>query len=112
MLTALMLSLFLTLLLEEGFALIFRVRSRRDLLLVALVNILTNPPLVFLHYITALYLPPAAPIILIILEITAVIVEWRCYFHYSDQIRHPFWFSLTANLFSFCLGSLIDQLLF
>ena len=73
---------------------------------------LTNPPLVFIHYVTALYLPMAAPVVLFILECAAVIIEWRCYYHYSDQIRRPFLFSLTANLFSFSLGCLVNHLLF
>ena len=112
MLIALPLSLFLTLLLEEGFALIFRVRIRKDLLLVALVNILTNPPLGFLHYVAALYLHSAAPVLLLLLEITAVLGEWRCYFYYSENIPSPFWFSLAANVFSFCIGGMIDRFLF
>ena len=112
MLIALPLSLFLTLLLEAVLALILRVRIRKDLLLVALVNILTNPPLVFLHYVAALYLSLAAPFLLLMLEITAVIIEWRCYFHYSEKIPHPFWFSLVLNIVSFCVGGVINQFLF
>ncbi|MBQ8812902.1 MAG: hypothetical protein IJZ85_00165 [Lachnospiraceae bacterium] len=112
MLIALSLSLALTLLFEEAFALLRGLRVRSELLLVALVNVLTNPPLVFIHYITALYLPMTAPFVLLILEIAAVIIEWRCYYHYSDQIHHPFLFSLTANLFSFGLGCLINHLIF
>ena len=45
---SLIVSLALTLMLELGFALILGVRGRRNLALVALVNVLTNPPVVLL----------------------------------------------------------------
>ena len=48
MLTILGVSLTLTVVLEEGFALAWGLRGRRELALVALVNLLTNPPAVLL----------------------------------------------------------------
>ena len=48
MLTVLAGSLALTLVLEELFALLWGLRGRRELTVVALVNILTNPPVVLL----------------------------------------------------------------
>ena len=48
LLTALLVSLLLTLLLECAFAFVAGARTPRRLLLVALVNVLTNPPVVLL----------------------------------------------------------------
>lgn len=110
MLTALAVSLILTLLIEEGFALAWGLRGRRELGLTALVNCLTNPPAVLLHY-TAVQLwhwdslPVTAA-----LELGAVLTEWRCYRAFSEQIRHPLLFSLAANVFSYSAGRLISQL--
>ena len=56
MLTVLAVSLLLTLLFEELFALAWGLRGKRELGLVALVNVLTNPPVVLLyHTATALW---------------------------------------------------------
>ena len=56
MLRILAVSLALTLVLEEGFALAWGLRGRRELGLAALVNCLTNPPVVLLyHTATALW---------------------------------------------------------
>ena len=50
MLTVLAGSLALTLVLEELFALLWGLRGRRELTVVALVNVLTNPPVVLLYH--------------------------------------------------------------
>ena len=55
MLTILAVSLALTLVFEVGFALLWGLRGRRELALVALVNCLTNPPVVLLYH-TAVWL--------------------------------------------------------
>ena len=99
-LTTLAISLLLTLLLEEAFALLWGLRGRRELALVALVNCLTNPPVVLLYY--ALSLP------VLLLEAAAVLVEWRCYRTFSDQLRRPFLFALLANVLSYTVGYLIN----
>ena len=79
MLTVLAVSLLLTLLFEEGFALVWGLRGKRELGLVALVNVLTNPPVVLLYYTAAgLWRWNAVPVT-IALEAAAVLVEWRCY---------------------------------
>lgn len=110
MLTILTVSLFLTLLLELGFALAWGVRGRRELLVVALVNCLTNPPAVlFYHTAAGLWRWPG-PLTAAIAECAAVLVEWRCYRSCSETQRHPFWFALLANLFSYGAGFLINQI--
>lgn len=110
MLTVLAGSLALTLVLEELFALLWGLRGRRELTVVALVNVLTNPPVVLLyHTAVGLWGWPAAPVT-ILLEGAAVAVEWRCYRLCSDQLQRPLLFALLANLFSYGAGRVINLL--
>ena len=110
MLTVLAGSLALTLVLEELFALLWGLRGRRELTVVALVNVLTNPPVVLLcHTAVGLWGWPAASVT-ILLESAAVAVEWRCYSLCSDQLRRPLLFALLANLFSYGAGCVINLL--
>ena len=110
MLKTLAASLLLTLIFEEGFALVWGLRGRRELGLVALINCLTNPPVVLL-YCTASALwrwnpVPAA----LALEAAAILVEWQCCRAFSEQIRRPFLFALLANLLSFGAGCAVNFL--
>lgn len=110
MLTVLAVSLLLTLAFEEGFALAWGLRGRRELGLVALVNVLTNPPVVLLyHTATGLWCWNAV-LVTILLEASAVLVEWRCYRAFSDQVKRPFLFALLVNLFSYGVGCAINLL--
>lgn len=102
---SLALSLGLTLVLELGFALLWGV-GRRDLPLVALVNVLTNPVVVLCHTLAAWYLPGALVQITLALELGAVGTEGYLYCGRS-QIKLPWCFSLCANLFSFTVGLLL-----
>lgn len=104
MLRAFVLSLALTLVFELGFALFWGLR-RRDLVLCALVNVLTNPVVVLLHWA---FPHPAATALW---ELGAVAVEGWYYRRCGRQIRRPLVFSLLCNLFSFCLGLIINPLL-
>lgn len=98
------LSLGLTLLVEGIVGWCFGLRSRKQLLLLVLVNILTNPAAVWLHVF--------AGIPQIHIEIAVVIIE--CYVYYifrrSHQFAHPLLLSLTANGVSWGLGMLIQML--
>lgn len=98
-------SLALTLVLELGFALLWGV-GRRDLLLVALANVLTNPAVVLCHTLTALFHPAALIPVTFALEAGAVLAEGRLFATRGD-IRFPWGFSLCANLFSFSIGMMI-----
>lgn len=107
MLRILAISLALTLALEEGFALAWGLRGRRELGLTALVNCLTNPPAALLYHSAAGLWPPLA--VTAVLEGAVVLAEWRCYRAFSEQVRRPFLFSLAANAFSYGVGRLINQ---
>lgn len=110
MLTTLAVSLGLTLVLELGFALAWGLRGRRELTVVILVNILTNPAVV-LSYHTAVGLWGWPPVpVTAVLESAAVAVEWLCYRECSEQLKRPFLFSLLANGFSYGIGCIINLL--
>ena len=110
MLTTLAISLALTLVLEEAFALVWGLRGRRELGTVALVNILTNPPVVLLYHTAVGLLGWSALVMTAVLETAAVLVEWRYYRLCSRQLTRPFWFALLVNGFSYGAGQLINFL--
>ena len=106
--TSLAISLGLTLLFESIFFFIVGKRNKKDLLLVILVNTLTNP-IVVLFYWIAYYCPNLNQhIALIPLEIFAILTEGFIYSRYAQSINRPYLFSLAANLFSFSLGFILQ----
>lgn len=104
LLRGLALGLVLTEVIELIFALTMGVRSGRDLLLVGLSNLLTNPLVVLLSYL-ALYKTalPMGPLVLL-LEAGAILLEWRCYLWARLDVPSPLLFSLAANGTSYLLG--------
>lgn len=106
----LLISLALTLVLEVPFAYIWGLRTRRELAVAVLCNVLTNPPVVLGHslLVTAALWPPwlAAAV----LEWAAVAAEWQCYRRCTDA-HHPLALSLCANGFSYGAGLLLQILL-
>lgn len=98
-------SLVLTLVLESGVALLWGI-GKRDLPLVALANVLTNPVVVLCHTLAALFIPATLLPVTFVLEAGAITVEGRL-FATRGGIRFPWAFSLCANLFSFSVGLLI-----
>lgn len=110
MLKILAVSLLLTLVFEELFALVWGLRGRRELGLVALVNVLTNPTVVLLYHTAAALWRWNAVLVTAVLEAAAVLVEWRCYRAYAEQVKRPFLFALLVNLFSYGAGCVINLL--
>ena len=103
-------SLGLTLLFEGVFALLWGLRGR-DLLLCALVNLLTNPPLVFCVLCWRHFGPAPAWLPVPILEALAVWAEGHFYKKDGENIRRPWLFSLCANAFSYTMGIVISALI-
>ena len=101
-------SLALTLVLEIGFFFIIGKRNKKDLLLVVLVNILTNPVVVLLYWLVVLYTDWNTTIIKIPLEAFAILTEWYYYKNYGQGFKRPFMFSFAANMFSFLIGVLVQ----
>jgi len=105
------LSLLLTLVLETGFFLLTGKRGRRDLLLVVLVNVLTNPVVVLAYWLIVFYTSLNHVIMKAVLELAAVLAEGYYYKKYGQAFQRPFLFSFAANAFSFGIGLLLQQLL-
>lgn len=97
-----MISLGLTLLLEIPFAYWWGLRSRHDVELAFLVNVLTNPVVVLFN---------AAGVPILLLEAAAVGVEGFLYRSCGKGVRRPMLLALCANVFSFVAGELL-QLIF
>lgn len=110
MLTVLAVSLLLTLVFEEGFALLWGLRGRRELGLVALMNCLTNPPVVLLYHTAVGLWHWNSLLVTAVLEGLAVLVEWRCCRAFSEQVKRPFLFALLINVFSYGAGCVINLL--
>lgn len=104
------LSLGLTLILETAVALLCRLRGR-DILLLILVNILTNPAVVYLDMLCGTLLPGGNDLWQIPLELAAIAAEALCYARFASAIRRPWTFALVANLFSYGCGLLIQTLI-
>ena len=104
LLLSLLLSLGLTELIECAFALTLKKRGKA-LLLCALVNLITNPPVVLLQRLLG-----GGWLMVVGLELAVVIAEGLLY-RYSGLFKRPFLFSLAANALSFSLGFLINQLI-
>ena len=103
-------SLALTLLFEEGFALLWGLRGKRELTVVALVNVLTNPAVVLLYHTAVGLLHWRAIPVTIALECAAVAVEWLCYLACSEQLKRPSLFALLANALSYGAGWAVSYL--
>ena len=104
MLKVFALSLLFTLVIEIAAALLWGLR-RKDLLLAALVNLLTNPAVLLLHLLAR---SQAATLLL---EAAAVVTEGLYYRRFGQSVRAPMRFSLAANLSSFLLGLLLGRLI-
>lgn len=105
---SLAISLALTLALETVFYLLFGKRNKKDLLLVALVNILTNPAVVLIYWLAVLRAGWNSVIVTIPLEALAILTEGYYYKKYSADFKRPYLFSLAANVFSYGTGVLIQ----
>ena len=95
-------ALTLTLAAELIFALLWGLR-KKELLLVILMNILTNPA-VNLIYILSFLAGWNTPVLILLLEIGVVITEGFCC---RSVIRRPWLFVFLANGFSYGIGELI-----
>ncbi len=102
-------SLALTLVLELLFVLLWGLRGR-DLLLCALVNLLTNPPVVLCALLWRHYGPAPLWLPVPLLEAGAVLLEGFFYRRNGERVRRPFLLSLCANAFSYGLGLVFNTL--
>jgi hypothetical protein len=110
LLISLVISLILTILFEELFAVIAGIRDRRDLLLLCLMNVITNPVVVFLYHLTAEFTELNLNIVVLFLETAAILTEGVYYKSYGRTFRHPFLFTVCANIFSYGIGEIISNI--
>ena len=104
-------SLGLTLIIETVVALFWKVRMP-GMIVVWLVNTLTNPPVVLLVWLLMRRFPGIFSIIIQLpLECIVVLVEAMIYRGFAGKekwtIRHPVWLSVTANMISWSIGLMI-----
>jgi len=104
------LSLLLTIGFESIFALLYGIHNKKDLLLLALVNMITNPPVVFIYYFIACYTEFHKLLLIILLELFAIIVEAYYIGNYGKTFRRPLFFAIGVNLFSYTCGLLLNIL--
>jgi CHASE2 domain-containing sensor protein len=104
-------SLLLTLVLELCIGYLYGIREKKDFVLLALVNILTNPLVVMSYYLVVHYSHINRIAIVIVLELSAILTEGYYYRTYGKTFSHPMLFALCANLFSFSIGQLLNTLL-
>lgn len=103
---SLLTALALTLIFELLFALVWGVR-KDGLMLVVLMNVLTNPAVNVLHYLAVYLLGWPALWVVLVLELAAVTAEGLCC---KDVIRRPWLFAVLINAFSYSMGELIQHL--
>ena len=111
LLMALAISLAMTLVLEAGFFFVIGKRNRKDLLLVVMVNILTNPVVVLLYWLCAFYTSWNLTFVIVPLEFFAIATEGYCYSKFGQTFKRPYMFSLAANVFSYTVGLLLQRMI-
>lgn len=114
MFESLVISLFLTLMIEISLAAIVKVRDEENLITVMWVNVLTNPVVVFTANMTSIlfdnYFITRA--VIYFLEIMVVIVEGCLFKKYLKETKiNPYLFALYLNGISFLTGEVINLLL-
>lgn len=105
-------SLAITLAVELAVAFLLGVRTGKGMLLVALVNLLTNPPAVLCNWLCMLYLADYRRIpVQLVIEAAVVTAEALIYCSFARDrvwpVRRPVLLSLTANGCSWLLGLLL-----
>lgn len=83
-------------------------KNKADADLIALVNLMTNPLVVFVCLLTRQLAPDLYVIAVIIMETAAVISEGYVYKLKSNAIANPYLFSLGLNVLSYGTGLVIN----
>lgn len=108
-----LISLILTLIIEEIIAFIFGARMKLEFVIVALVNTLTNPAMVLYYVLISRCFPSVSPVLLQLPgEIIVVLAEAYVYRYMGVtekyRIPHPFLLAFTANLVSWISGIILQ----
>lgn len=104
-------SLLLTLLVEAAVAFLWGLRGRKNLLIVLLVNILTNPVAVLVYWLYQVYAGAHSLPVQVIIELTVIIVEAYIYRRFAEddrfRIPRPIGLAIVANVLSWGIGRLM-----
>lgn len=95
-------SLVLTLVLEGGYALLCGIQGR-DLRLLLLANVLTNPVVVLAYHLAGQFWPTGMTVVVVGMELWAVGTEGYL-FRSRSRLTHPWRFAVCANLISYTMG--------
>jgi len=108
----LLLSLAATLIIELAAAYLMKVPAG-DLRVVALVNLMTNPPYVLLVLICRYFFPPQAILMLqIVCEIIIIVIEAKLYRAHLKSYSRPYMLSIVANLLSIAAGAALSYVMY
>lgn len=101
-------SLGATFVLEALVMILMGEHSKKNLLLLVLINILTNPMAVYLSYMGTLLLGLSKILIQVPIEIGVILVEAGIYTWFSKdenwKIKRPVLLGILANVFSWSIG--------
>lgn len=105
--------LIITIVIEIILSLILKVKTKKDILNIILVNIVTNPLVVSIPVLINISLGILERhICLLILEVFTVLFEGFIYYKYLNYKKiNPFLLSLILNLSSYLIGEVINYIL-
>lgn len=102
----------ITLLLEILVAVLWGIRSKKDFLVVFLVNTITNPLLNLSLYLMSMYLPYSSYRgIIPIMELLIWVLEGLMFKTCMQSLKKPFLFSCCLNAVSYFLGGYLLKIL-
>ncbi len=97
-----------TLVLEALIMVLMGEHSKRNFLLLLLINILTNPMAVYLSYVGKILIDIPEILIQLPIEIGVILVEAWLYVWFSKDekwtIKRPIFLGISANVFSWSIG--------
>lgn len=104
-------SLSLTLLIEGLIAFLWGLRGKKNLLVVLLVNVLTNPLAVLVYWLYQVYAGSHSLPVQVIIELAVVMAEAYIYRSFAEddrfRIPRPIELAIVANVFSWGIGRLL-----
>lgn len=104
--------LLITIFIEIILSIILKIKNKKDLLNIVLVNIMTNPLVVTISiYFNIRYGIWERNIIIFILEILAIISEGFVYRKFLEYNKiNPYFLSIILNFSSYSIGEIINNL--
>lgn len=109
-------SLILTIIIECSLARVWGLRTKKEMLLVLLVNILTNPAAVFVVWVCNGYLGSEFSFLFqCVIEFVVVVVEAKIYTSFAREeswnIKKPLQFAIIVNMISWLSGVVIQYII-